>query len=107
MSDYWQQYWNRKTNSSNPQIQVGRTKYGEPISEGQLNREIESLIRTIGIEWTRSNDIELDISINGWDDFMVCYPYIIQQAGFDDIMLYNGNGFGASGIGYASLSKEN
>ncbi len=58
MSDYWQQYWNRKTNSSNPQIQVGRTKYGEPISEGQLNREIESLIRTIGIE---ANDIVIDL----------------------------------------------
>jgi hypothetical protein len=54
-----------------------------------------------GTDWVRNNDTEIEISKEGWDDTMTCYPYIISQAGEPDIMFYNGNGFGATGIGYA------
>ena len=64
---------------------------------------IKTANSTNGIDWTRSDDYGLGISARGWDDFMVCYPYIIQQNGLSDIMLYNGNGFGATGIGFCTL----
>lgn len=35
-------------------------------------------------------------SKTGWDSEMVCYPYII-----DNLMFYNGNGYGKTGIGVA------
>lgn len=58
MNDYWQQYWNQELTSTHPQIQVGRTKYGQPIPVGQFNREINSLIGIIGIE---ANETVIDL----------------------------------------------
>ena len=80
-----------------------KSKYRE---DAKSSYRIKTATSENGVDWTRSDAIELDVSIEGWDDFMVCYPYIIQQEGLSDIMLYNGNGFGASGIGYASLAKK-
>jgi len=54
-----------------------------------------------GIEWERKDDqAGIDVSEDGWDSEMVAFgiPY---ESGGRRLMLYNGNGFGASGIGYA------
>ncbi|MEO8769680.1 MAG: hypothetical protein ABI402_06340 [Ferruginibacter sp.] len=55
-----------------------------------------------GINWVRKDEqAGIDISADGWDSAMISYPYVVK---IDDtlIMFYNGNGFGKSGIGYAT-----
>lgn len=42
----------------------------------------------------------IDVSPHGWDSDMVCYPFVFQHAG-QQFMLYNGNGYGATGFGLA------
>ena len=56
-----------------------------------------------GKEWTRLDQmIRLDVSSDGWDSEMLAYPEVVSTS--DQIfMLYNGNGFGQSGFGYATL----
>lgn len=48
-----------------------------------------------GLKWIMM-DSGLDKSDAGWDSEMVCYPWVTGK-----YMLYNGNGYGATGIGYA------
>jgi hypothetical protein len=56
-----------------------------------------------GINWQRKDDsVGLNISSEGWDSEMIEYPMVFNHLG-KTIMLYNGNGFGASGVGYAEL----
>jgi len=55
-----------------------------------------------GINWERMDDrAGINISDNGWDSFMIAYPYVIAN---DNklLMFYNGNGFGKTGFGYAT-----
>ena len=49
----------------------------------------------------------LERSADGWDKDMVAYPFVYQY-GNRWYMLYNGNGFGRTGFGYAvaDLSEE-
>lgn len=55
------------------------------------------------IHWKRRDDLAgLKASENGWDSDMICYPEIFDHAGHR-YMLYNGNGYGQSGIGLAIL----
>ena len=55
-----------------------------------------------GIVWTRRDDqcIVLTPSADGWDSDMVAYPWC-RHAGWTVHMLYNGNGYGRTGIGLA------
>ena len=53
-----------------------------------------------GKSWERKEGPELNISPEGWDSEMVCYPYIFTY-NKNKYMFYNGNGFGKTGIGYA------
>ena len=55
---------------------------------------------TDGILWHTDDQIELDVSENGWDSIMVEYPYVVLHNS-KKYMFYNGNGFGKEGIGYA------
>ena len=59
-----------------------------------------------GINWERMDEkMNLSISESGWDSEMVCYPYVFE---YNDklYMLYNGNGYGKTGIGLAVLEEE-
>ncbi len=57
---------------------------------------------TDGLVWTRRDaDSGIDVGAQGWDAFMVAYPEVVDVGGGRLYMLYNGNGFGASGFGYA------
>src|SRR5262249_28277757 len=51
-----------------------------------------------GIGWTRMDDIVgIDRSPEGWDSIMIAYPFVYEHRGVKH-MLYNGNGFGETGI---------
>lgn len=58
-----------------------------------------------GINWKRKDtQAGINLSSEGWDSQMISYPYVFYNN--DQIMmLYNGNGFGKSGFGYAVLTK--
>lgn len=56
------------------------------------------------MDWTINNEkVGIDISKNGWDNEMICYPYVFKHEG-EKYMLYNGNKYGETGIGIAILS---
>jgi hypothetical protein len=53
-----------------------------------------------GITWKRITNSGIDVSKDGWDSEMICYPNLI-TIGNKRYMFYNGNGFGKTGFGYA------
>jgi hypothetical protein len=56
-----------------------------------------------GIRWRRCDDrAGLPLSASGWDSEMITYPVVFRDRGTFK-MLYNGNGYGRSGIGLATL----
>lgn len=59
-----------------------------------------------GLTWSRMDHLAgIDVAAAGWDSFMVAYPEVVTVA--DRLyMFYNGNGFGASGFGYAEGIRE-
>lgn len=56
-----------------------------------------------GIHWTRKDkDIGIDVSADGWDSEMICYPAVITVKN-KTYLFYNGNNNGETGFGYAEL----
>jgi hypothetical protein len=56
-----------------------------------------------GVRWTRRDDVVgIAPSESGWDADMIEYPCVVDVAG-RRLMLYNGNDYGRSGIGWAEL----
>jgi len=54
-------------------------------------------------EWIRDDDnVGIDLSEEGWDSDMMCYPHLFQCDG-KIYLLYNGNEFGRCGFGLAVL----
>ncbi len=59
-----------------------------------------------GIAWRRDDTrAGLEPSEDGWDSEMLCYPFVRRHGGYS-YMLYNGNGYGRTGIGYAVKESE-
>jgi len=58
-----------------------------------------------GLVWSKTDFSTIDKSLSGWDEEMMCYPYVFQHED-SSYMLYNGNGYGASGIGMAVLNDK-
>ena len=59
-----------------------------------------------GVSWERKDDeVGIDLSDDGWDSDMIEYPAVYSHGGTMHL-LYNGNGFGAAGIGHAVLEAE-
>lgn len=57
-----------------------------------------------GIHWSRNDSRSgIDISGSGWDSEMISYPRVIGSKG-KLYMFYNGNHFGKTGFGYATLN---
>jgi hypothetical protein len=57
-----------------------------------------------GLKWQRrDHETGIELSSNGWDSQMQAYPNVVAK---DHLlyMFYNGNGFGESGIGYATMA---
>jgi hypothetical protein len=58
-----------------------------------------------GLRWERKDEeAGIDVSESGWDSEMIEYPFVFDHKG-ERYMLYNGNGFGKTGIGLAVLAK--
>jgi predicted GH43/DUF377 family glycosyl hydrolase len=54
-----------------------------------------------GLTWTREDqEVELDVSPNGWDSEIVCYASEVTMNG-NTYLFYNGNGYGRDGFGVA------
>ena len=59
-----------------------------------------------GVVWTRMDDrVGIERSAEGWDSRMMEYPFVYEHKGRKH-MLYNGNGFGESGFGWAVLEDD-
>lgn len=59
-----------------------------------------------GISWIRKdNEAGIDISKDGWDSEMICYPAVVKVKD-KTYMFFNGNNNGESGFGYAELIEE-
>ncbi|TDI80063.1 MAG: hypothetical protein E2O79_09580 [Caldithrix sp.] len=59
-----------------------------------------------GLDWERKDDAAgIFPSEEGWDSEMVAYPFVFKH-GDELFMMYNGNGYGKSGIGLAVLSNS-
>lgn len=59
-----------------------------------------------GKTWIRKDtDIMFDVSSDGWDSEMICYPFVFDHKG-KRYMLYNGNGYGKTGFGLAVLENK-
>jgi hypothetical protein len=58
------------------------------------------------INWIRKdNEVGIDVSENGWDSEMICYPAVISIKS-KTYLFYNGNNNGESGFGYAELIND-
>lgn len=57
-----------------------------------------------GVTWKRYENSGIDVSGQGWDSEMICYPFVLDHKG-TIYMLYNGNGFGKTGFGLAVLEQ--
>lgn len=58
-----------------------------------------------GLKWDRNDKLSgIDVSSEGWDSEMICYPYIFEHQQ-QLYMLYNGNDYGKTGFGVALLEK--
>jgi hypothetical protein len=58
-----------------------------------------------GIRWDRKDDeVGIDRSEEGWDSQMMEYAYVYEHRR-RKYLLYNGNGFGETGFGYAVLGE--
>jgi hypothetical protein len=59
-----------------------------------------------GLSWNRKDDeVGIDKSGSGWDSQMMEYCYVYDHRA-KKYLFYNGNGFGATGFGYAVLDEE-
>lgn len=57
-----------------------------------------------GLTWERRDEAAgVEPSLSGWDSEMVCYPALHEARG-RRYLLYNGNGYGSTGIGYAAAT---
>jgi hypothetical protein len=75
------------------------------LAEYRTNKEMSYRIGYAesedGFHWRRKDELAaIGPSENGWDSEMIAYPQVYQWKGLKH-MLYNGNGFGRSGFGYA------
>lgn len=58
-----------------------------------------------GIMWERKDEeAGIDVSDSGWDSEMIEYPFVFKHKG-KTYMLYNGNSYGETGLGYAILKE--
>jgi hypothetical protein len=59
-----------------------------------------------GLRWERKDaESGIEVSDSGWDSEMIAYPFVFHDQG-KRYMLYNGNGYGKTGIGLAVLDRK-
>lgn len=61
---------------------------------------------TDGQKWIRKDsEVGIDVSNDGWDSEMICYPAVVEANG-KSYMFYNGNNNGATGFGVAVAKQR-
>ena len=70
----------------------------------QNSYRIEGATSYDGFNWKRTGPELLASSGESWDSEMAAYPYVIDNVN-GLLMLYNGNGFGRTGIGFATCDN--
>lgn len=74
-------------------------KYGEEY-------KLKMAISKDGKKWSRQKNFKFDILKKGsWERKMNCYPHVVNFRGFL-YMFYNGNNYGKTGIGLATLKLD-
>jgi predicted GH43/DUF377 family glycosyl hydrolase len=74
-------------------------------SEASRNYKIGFAESHDAINWTRKDEL-VNLPHDQWDNEMQCYPCVFNYK--DKLyMLYNGNGYGKTGIGIAMLENQN
>jgi hypothetical protein len=69
--------------------------------DGQNSYRIGYAESNDGVTWDRKDEqAGITVSAEGWDSSMICYPYPF-EIGECLYLVYNGNGFGRSGFGFA------
>jgi len=59
-----------------------------------------------GIDWQRKDNLAgIDVSKNDWDSEMICYSQVFEYKN-NFYMIYNGNGYGKTGLGLAILEGD-
>lgn len=59
-----------------------------------------------GVIWdNKLDEVGIDVSDEGWDSEMICYPFVFNHKG-KRYMLYNGNQYGKDGFGLAVMEQE-
>jgi predicted GH43/DUF377 family glycosyl hydrolase len=81
-------------------------RHSRDYRDGSGSYRIGFAESTDGIRWNRMDDqCGLDVAREGWDSTMTCYPSVFELDG-RIVMIYNGNGFGQGGFGYAILGDD-
>lgn len=103
-----------KPNSENKEFSLGRPwviKKGNGYKMYYSVRYVDKLYRLgfaeskDGINWIRKDEqIGIDVSKEGWDSEMICYPAELNVKE-QTYLFYNGNNNGETGFGYAILEK--
>lgn len=105
--------WSREGVAAIDYKDAGEYAFGRPfvLNEGGSYRmwysvrgdayRIGYAVSRDGVRWERQDErAGIDVSESGWDSEMIEYPWVFDAAG-RRYMLYNGNGFGRTGIGLA------
>jgi hypothetical protein len=59
-----------------------------------------------GVAWeNKFDEVGIDVSDEGWDSKMICYPFVFDHKG-KRYMLYNGNQYGKDGFGLAVMEQK-
>jgi hypothetical protein len=67
---------------------------------------LQHALSSDGITWIRQpGRAGIDISPDGWDSEMICYPFVFDHRG-ERYLLYNGNQYGRTGFGIAVLESR-
>jgi hypothetical protein len=80
--------------------------YAHRATEKAETYRIGVAVSDDGGRWERyDSQVGIDVSPEGWDSEMICYPSVFEHKN-QAYMLYNGNGYGKSGFGFAVLEAE-
>jgi len=81
-------------------------RHGTDFRNGQRGYRIGYAHSNSLDDWQRNDDLSgIDISTQGWDSEMLCYPHVVQD-NEKTYLFYCGNYFGREGFGYAQLSNN-
>ena len=81
-------------------------RLGDTVTHYKIGYRLGYAESADGVRWERLDHLAgMERSDEGWDSVMIAYPFVYEHRGVKHL-LYNGNGFGETGIGYAVLDED-